>query len=427
MADERDILFGRLAADRGFVTEAQVEECLRADLSTSVPKPLGQILLEKGYITFEQLDELLHQHRIHQTQTRSRAESTRPGGLFGQILLAKRFVTVEQLNEAIREQRRLAQEGQTLPLGQILIKRHHLQVPQFLEALKLQEKSLLRCDGCDAKYNVVGRHEGTKIRCKKCRRILTVPGDVSDVETVGTIDPARETPLPSVVDTNILTQHPFGKYRLERLIGRGGMGLVFRGRDTELDRAVAIKILREGENADEASLKRFHLEARTSARLRHPNIVPIHDVGTERGMPYFVMDLIEGETLDVLLAKKRLSLQQVVEIVETVARAVHAAHRERVIHRDLKPGNVIVDAGGKPFVMDFGLARAIDRASALTRSGAAVGTPFYMSPEAVRGDSNAVGERSDVSSLGVTPSEAMPRRLPFAGRTTLDVYNKITD
>jgi len=189
------------------------------------------------------------------------------------------------------------------------------------------------------------------------------------------------------------------RYMVESLLGRGGMGSVYKARERTLDRHVALKVVRDERRHDAEFIERFRREARIAARLRHPRIVSVHEVGTLGGFHYFSMDYIEGSTLRAVVARRRsLPPEDAISVVAEICRAVAHAHGKGIIHRDLKPENVMIDMEGDVFVMDFGLARAVAD-STLTASGAVVGSPFYMSPEQLRGE--ALDERTDVYSLGL--------------------------
>jgi serine/threonine-protein kinase len=207
-----------------------------------------------------------------------------------------------------------------------------------------------------------------------------------------------------------------GDYVIEREIGRGGMGIVYRARDVKLDRPVAVKVL-PPHLADVADVReRFLREARTAARLTHPNIVPIHRADELGGFVFFVMSLVEGESLaERLRARGRLSPDQAVPLLADVARALGYAHAHGVVHRDIKPENVLIDAGsGRPMVTDFGIARLAE-ASPLTATGQVLGTVHFMSPEQVSGDT--LDGRSDLYSLGVVGYLALSAHYPFDGAT----------
>ena len=189
------------------------------------------------------------------------------------------------------------------------------------------------------------------------------------------------------------------RYAVESLLGRGGMGNVYKARERALDRHVALKIVPEFRSADEQFIERFRREARIAARLRHPHIVSVHEVGTMGAFPYFSMDYIDGSTLRAVVERRRvLSHEDAISILVEICRAVAHAHSKGIIHRDLKPENVMIDTEGDVFVLDFGLARAVEEVG-LTQSGMIMGTPFYMSPEQLAGEK--LDERSDIYSLGL--------------------------
>ena len=189
------------------------------------------------------------------------------------------------------------------------------------------------------------------------------------------------------------------RYVVESLLGRGGMGNVYKARERTLDRHVALKIVPEYRSTDEPFIERFRREARIAARLRHPRIVSVHEVGTMGSFPYFSMDYIEGSTLRSVVERRQvLSHEDAVSILVEICRAVAHAHSKGIIHRDLKPENVMIDTEGDVFVLDFGLARAVEDGG-LTQPGMIMGTPFYMSPEQLTGEK--LDERSDIYSLGL--------------------------
>ncbi|MBI5366114.1 MAG: protein kinase [Planctomycetes bacterium] len=220
---------------------------------------------------------------------------------------------------------------------------------------------------------------------------------------------------------------PFGRYRLLRELGRGGMGVVYQAWDTELGRMVALKMLLTESGAADEDIERFLREARAAARLRHPNIIQVHESGVIAGRHHLTMDFIEGESLAAL--RPRLALRRFLEILRDVAGALEAAHRAGIVHRDVKPGNVLVDAAGKPFLGDFGLAKEVREGTRrrLTATGAILGTPHYMAPEQAAGRGDAVGPWSDVWSLGVMLYEHVAGRVPFDGDGVIELLRAITD
>jgi serine/threonine-protein kinase len=205
------------------------------------------------------------------------------------------------------------------------------------------------------------------------------------------------------------------QYQIEQEIGRGGMSVVYRARDRRLNRLVAIKVLPPELAYDPAIRTRFTREAQTAAQLSHAHIVPIYDVGEKDGIAHFVMALITGGNLAELLAREpRQSVEEARRILREIADALAYAHRRGVIHRDIKPDNILIDAAsGRVMVTDFGIARAIEAGTRLTVTGAAVGTPTYMSPEQAMGEREIDG-RSDIYSLGVIGYQMLTGRVPFA-------------
>ncbi|MBA3498237.1 MAG: serine/threonine protein kinase, partial [Gemmatimonadales bacterium] len=207
------------------------------------------------------------------------------------------------------------------------------------------------------------------------------------------------------------------QYRLERELGRGGMGVVFLATDTTLDRRVAIKVVHPELAAHQSIGRRFLAEARTIARLRHPNVVAVHAAGNAGGLLYYVMDQVDGETLRQRLTReRRLDPLTVARIVSDVASALDAAGRAGVVHRDVKPENVLLDeASGRALLADFGIARAMaaESGTSSTGQGVAVGTPAYMSPEQAAGEE--IDGRSDLYALGVAAYEMLAGAPPFQG------------
>ena len=230
------------------------------------------------------------------------------------------------------------------------------------------------------------------------------------------------TDLPEAVAAlrtgSAITQLPaqFGRYRLEKLLGKGGMGAVYLAHDDQLDRYVALKVPFFGPN-DDGLRERFFREARAAATLQHPNLCPVFDVAVHDGVHYLTMAYVEGRSLSSYIRPDRqLPVQQVAGLVRILAKALQEAHEQGVIHRDLKPANIMINRKKQPVIMDFGLARREEsQDSRLTNSGAIMGTPAYMAPEQVNGDIRAMGPATDVYALGVILYELLTGKRPFDG------------
>lgn len=216
-------------------------------------------------------------------------------------------------------------------------------------------------------------------------------------------------------------QKKFGNYEVVDEIARGGMGIVFRARQIGTSRIVALKVLLTGKGSLE-QVERFHREAQAGSKVEHPNIVKIHYIGEQNNYPYFVMDYIEGHTLQHMINDK-VAVRSLVAVVAKVARALHAAHQAKIVHRDIKPSNILIEgASGEPYLSDFGLAKTLDQAT-LTNSGALLGTPYYMAPEQVNG--NKATHLSDIYSLGVVLYQCITGKLPFQAETLPELYSQI--
>jgi hypothetical protein len=213
-------------------------------------------------------------------------------------------------------------------------------------------------------------------------------------------------------------------YEILTQLGGGGMGLVFEARDPTLKRVVALKILRPGASEDVAA--RFLVEAEAIARLVHPNIIPIHDHARPGEVPFYTMPRAAG-SLASRMAEFQADPRAAVALMEKVARAVQHAHDHHVLHRDLKPGNILIDAAGEPLVADFGLAKLLDAETDMTQTGALLGTPSYMAPEQASGRLDRLGSWTDVWALGVILYELATGQRPFTGRTRQEVTPQILD
>jgi TolB-like protein/Tfp pilus assembly protein PilF/predicted Ser/Thr protein kinase len=219
----------------------------------------------------------------------------------------------------------------------------------------------------------------------------------------------------------------FGDYELLEQIGRGGQGVVFRARQKSLNRTVALKVINLGQWSSKAHVKRFRREAEAAASLDHTGIVPIHEVGERDGSCYFSMKFVEGGQLDEVVRRSPISIRQAVELIAKIARIVHYAHEHGILHRDIKPGNILLDAKGEPHLTDFGLARLLETESSVTQTLDVLGTPSYMAPEQAVGNNAAVSSATDVYGLGAVLYQLLTGQPPFAGGTTYETIRLLCD
>jgi len=303
--------------------------------------------------------------------------------------------------------------------------------------------------------------ETTKGFCSICLLEFGVHGYSSDATG----------PLPVADTSRLRLPQAYGDYELLEEVARGGMGIVFRARQKSLNRIVAVKLILVGQWAGPDHIERFKTEAEAAARLDHPNIVPIYEIGEQDGQHFFSMKLIEGPNLAELIAEGkqvagrkvrkwesenerqdvsrphfptfspahlpkgkseppragRYESRDVATLVAKTARAVHYAHQRRVLHRDLKPTNILIDEQGEPHLMDFGLAKVIERGSSLTHTAAVLGTPGYMAPEQARGKARQVTTSADIYSLGAILYELLTGRPPFVAETPLEVLDLVRE
>ncbi|MCO5168925.1 MAG: protein kinase [Planctomycetes bacterium] len=378
--------------------------------------------------------------------------------LFGQIALRLRMLeggaqrhgmTPEALLDlGLKKQEELAQKGAPLRIGAILAKAGVLTNEQVHEVLRYQEKWIVTCAACHKRYNVSGTagRSSAGLACITCGGQLIAAGTsgitVFQTHPGGGEGALAPMPAPPAAPARATARHeptpddPAGLvgvewkgHRVEKVLGRGGMGAVYKATQLELRRPVALKVmLRAGAQAAQGERERFEREARLVGKLNHPNIVQIYNAEWNDDLCWFTMEFVKGQDFKVVLRSGQSPIRKGAEVVAKVARAMDFAHRRQVIHRDLKPQNImVVEETGEPKVLDFGLAKSVSKEEQekLTQMGSFLGTPSYMAPEQAGGDPDAIDARADVYALGAILYEVLTGRPPFTGKKAIQVIKAV--
>ena len=490
-----DLMMGKAALERGLLTPAQLREAV-AEQAAGVargrkrPRRLGAILVERHYLDDRQMLALREEQESILIAENLRHQRDK---LVGFVLIEQGLVPRHQVLECLRIQ---AEElevpaGRAPRLEDLLVRKGYAKAEQIRKAFLLQSWSILVCRTCLRQATVAELRPGEVHRCPECKVPMEVHGPIEslvgispcapppspppprpekDIPTVKapslpgpearkspaapvrpqrTAAPPLQSPPPSPKPPTPPRSPPpspggpppapqapirrFGKYAILREVGRGSMGVVYEALDTQLDRKVALKLMRTEDLADpqEVGIEegRFIREAQMIAKVpKHPGIVNVYEAGVLEGRRYIAMEFIQGLPLPVWRKRGSVALRQQVRVLRDVALAVHHAHQHGVIHRDLKPLNILVDAENHACVTDFGLAKRTGPglASTYTSLGEVKGTPAYMSPEQARGD-RKVDARTDIYSLGAILYEILTGQPPFLGETPMAVLLKVVD
>jgi len=456
MSDRRDILFGRIALQKKLITPEQLREVMFTQASLDPPRSIAEILSDKGLVNNEQIKMV-----AQVTDRKLKAEipaavKLSPSGRrkiaspFGNLVLESGLATDEELERAVSEQERLKLEGKKYRLGQVLIMIGILSIAQVEELLSKQLKQILVCPECATQYNITTESPDKEYTCRNCGGILMPPEKLDSVSVQPDIDATdadddvalppifegiaevvKRTKRRKVTDEEVelaeAAKSRLGGYEIKGEIARGGMGIIYKAYQKMLDRTVAIKMLIAGQEASERDSKRFMREAAAIAKLNHPNIIKVYEMNEERGVPYFTMEYIDGRSLADILKTSRPDVKTAVKIVRDIAEALEYAHASGLLHRDVKPGNILLENNtGRVVLMDFGLARSIVDEAKVTQIGFAVGTPAYMAPEQAdpHGKLGGVDERTDQYALGVVLYEMLLGLTPFDAANPLQLLFK---
>ncbi|RPH51282.1 MAG: response regulator [Planctomycetota bacterium] len=439
-----ELLLGSLAVRQGLVTRDQVREALAVQ-DHDPSRRIGDLLFERFYLSASGLD------RILELQVQAFGGQDNAGELLGRLVVSRRLATEYQIRDALRLQGRMIEAGLSpVPrLGEILVKRGILTREGLAAVLELQNFMHYRCPQCGARIGIHPEPQRAPVICPQCR--AEVPQLFAKMASAlhHVLDEATEAQVVEIPDEVVAAaeepKNQFGKYVLVARIGRGGSGVVHRAWQRDCNRMVALKQLAAPEAGcpDQQktpyglaeSVKRFFTEARAIAELDHPNIVPLYDYGVAEQTFYYTMPLIEGGSLDSLLRgpatpdealpARTLPMRFCLSVVRSVALALDYAHQRGVVHRDIKPGNILIDRNQKPWVIDFGLARVARLGDPAYLKGVILGTPYYMPPEQAVGDMEQVDARSDIYSLGAVLYELLSGMYPLEGLPSAQVFAEL--
>ncbi len=350
---------------------------------------------------------------------------------FGKLAVALGFLTREDLEKALRLQADMERVGVAKRLGEILLEKKILSREHVLLVLRAQGKRILTCRDCKKSYNVHHYRPTETYSCKHCTSRLELPlkpvePNVSDSVILSTTELQRKTtkpqkearaPRPSRPKIPKDLVHLLSGYELTEMLGQGGMGTVYKARDLIVGRWVAVKILAPFLARDEEYVRRFFVEARNLQKLNHPNIVAAYDAGLAGEHKFFIMEYVDGPSLEHVLDKRgKLREHTALEIVRQVAQALDYAWHRRIIHRDVKPQNIMLTHQRRAKLCDLGLSKDVTSDISLTMTGSVNCSPPYASPEQAQGLRD-IDCRSDVYSLGVTLFQMLCAELPFKGKS----------
>jgi len=425
VAEDEDLRFTRIAVASGALDQSQADEVYKVWAESRDARSIGRWFVERALITEPQrkaIAELLRVTLPHGapgadpapadggavTATPSPQLDPTAGAVqshpFGRLILQSGWASVTQVNECLELQRTLARTGQPKQLGEIMVEKGYLSVTQIRELLSHQDKEILRCEKCGAKYNVTKLPAGKTVRCIKCGSALTVPARITN--------PGVEASLHLHTSTDPLIGKVLGGCRIEHKLGQGGMATVYRGTHLGLNKVLAVKVLPPSSAHNPDFTDRFLREARAAAKIEHANIVQVYNVGCEQGYHFILMQFVSGRTLTEVLAEfGMLPADRAQDIVVEAAKGLAVAHQHGIVHRDVKPDNILVTDDGKIKLSDFGLAQEVKNPKG-NKADMIAGTPYYMPPEQWEG--KTIDSRSDIYSLGITYYYLLSGHKPFS-------------
>lgn len=337
---------------------------------------------------------------------------------FGQMLVAKGIASEEEVDLAVQLQTQLAGRGIFLRLGELLVARGVIDEATVGQVLEMQGTTILVCQQCMAQYNVLVYSKSRSYRCSRCREVLALPEELREVSVEDTLVHS-ELELDAV---EFGAGREFGNYVILGQISRGGMGIIYKARQRDLDRVVAMKVMAMSDGNQDAKLA-FNREARAVAALRHPFIVAVHEVGQLGGVEFYTMDYVEGLPFQSAVTSEGLDQREIAEVFVKICDAVDYSHSQGLLHRDIKPQNILLDSKHNPTLIDFGIAAKLGESDA--DANKIIGSPAYLPPEYISGEHNydVLGE---VYAIGATLYAVLAGRPPHTGIDTVQLLRRAT-
>jgi serine/threonine protein kinase/DNA-directed RNA polymerase subunit RPC12/RpoP len=333
----------------------------------------------------------------------------------GEILIENGLISETDLQRCINIQKTQTRSGLFLRIGEVLVNEGMLSADKISQALQEQQVVILVCSICNAQFNVENFSETEEYKCRRCRGKLEKPSGLSSVDVEDTISGSVSMQIVSgdgkaVNDRVQAGIASFGDYEIIGEISRGGMAIVYKARQPKLKRIVALKILIDRDKALEKDVERFQHEAISISRLRHPGIVAVFDVGTIDGVDFFTMDYVEGTTLDRAVILENLSVREIAGIFVKVCEALEFAHSKKILHRDIKPKNILLDPYNQPVIVDFGIAKNDSEIELIVESEL-LGSPAYLPPEYISGE-QSYDVQCEIYAIGTTLYQLLSGRNP---------------
>ncbi len=416
--EPKDIVLGRACVERGWLASEQLDDCLRECKSlpsplpaTGLASPISRVLLRRRLIPEDELAALAAEIAKILNRGHSAAQDREEDLSVARFLRDIDQLSQKHLDEALALERNPSRPDMAPRLREILLERGFVTLSALEDALRSHRMPgiPMTCRACQAP-STVARYDPSRIYlCKSCMGELVPTAEHQ----------SKPAPVSAAVQGE--AGREFGKYTSPEEIGRGGAGIVYKAWDEQHKRWVALKVIRDSGRLEETT--RFRREIEIARALHHPSIATVYEVTHVRDKHLIAMQYIDGRTV----AGLKLPYKWAAELVLRISHAVQYAHSRNIVHRDIKPQNIMVDRTGKPYLMDFGLAKSTENASTITSVGVAMGTPSYMAPEQAIGRNSRVDRHSDIYSLGAVLYDLLTGQPPFRGATPLDTLRRVAD